>query len=261
MKTIEYFKLQAKNLHKDFKTQKTYFDPNYGRDLYEYTPKYFDVEALITDFEINEDEFTLMNAQHIIAKSVGFEKWTEMLKASPSALELAKLLFDNMHKIRNEDWEYYVLDVENQNEVILDDVDKLDIFKTVFADVDGHQTYGYDYRISKSEKTSVISQIIKPMKKKNNLQISALPLVGADRIEFLETAELAFERIMKRVEPDHPNLVKNLWNAENYIDEIMLNQDMLPIDKDYALSLIDASLVHHVIELAVETDNQAESLN
>ena len=35
MKPIEYFKLQAKNLHKDFKTQKPYFDSTYGRDLYE----------------------------------------------------------------------------------------------------------------------------------------------------------------------------------------------------------------------------------
>lgn len=259
--TIEYFKLQAKNLHKDFKTQKPYFDPLAGDNLYGYTPKFFDVDALITDYGIDEGNFTLMNAQHIIAKLVGFEKWTEMLKASPSTFELAKLLFDNMHKIRNEDWEYYVLDVENQNEIILDDEDKLDIFKTVFADVDGHQADGYDYRISKSEKTSVINQIIEPMKKKSTVQISALPLVGADRIKFLETAELVFERVMQRVEPDHPNLVRKLWNAENYIDEVLFQHDMLPIDRDYALSLIDAFLVHHVIKLAVETDNQAESLN
>lgn len=261
MKTIDYFKLQAKNLYKDFKTQKPYFDPLYGRDLYEYAPKYFDVDALVLDYDIDEEDFTLMNAQHYIAKLAGFTKWTEMLKASPSAIDLAKLLFDNMHKIRNEDWEYYVLDVENQNEVILDDEDKLDIFKTVFADVDGHQTDGYDYRLSKSEKTSDINEIIKPIKKKSTAQISALPLVGADRIKFLETAELVFERVMQRVEPDHPHLVRKLWNAENYIDEVLLQHDMLPIDRDYALSLIDAFLVQHVIELAVETDNQVESLN
>lgn len=261
MKTIEYFKLQAKNLHKDFKTQKSYFDPTYGRDLYQYAPKYFDVEKLITDFEIDEDDFSLMNAQHIIVKIAGFEKWTEMLKSSQSAIELGKLLFDNMHKIRNEEWQYYVLDVENQNEIELDDEDKLKIFKTVFASEDGHQNDGYDYRLSKNEKTSDINQIIQSMKKENTLQITALPLVGADRIKFLETAKLTFERVIQRVEPEHPQLVRKLWNAENYIDDLLLNQDMLPIDRDYALSLIDASLVHHVIELAVETDNQSESLN
>lgn len=85
MKTIEHFKLQEKNLHKDFKTQKTYFDPSLGGDFFEYAPKFFDVDALVTDFEIDEDNFTLMNAQHIIAKLVGFEKWTELLKASSRA--------------------------------------------------------------------------------------------------------------------------------------------------------------------------------
>ncbi len=99
-KTIDYFKLQAKNLHKDFKTQKRYFDSLLGGNFFEYAPKFFDVDARLNDFDIDENYFTLMNAQHIIAKLVGFEKWTEMLKASPPALELGKLLFGNMHKIR-----------------------------------------------------------------------------------------------------------------------------------------------------------------
>ncbi|MCP2025742.1 hypothetical protein L1276_000882 [Flavobacterium sp. HSC-32F16] len=258
MKTIEYFKLQAKNLYRDFKTQKPYYDPTYGRDLYQYTPKYFDVDALALDFDIDEDNFTLMNSQHCIAKLAGFTKWTEMLKASPSALQLSKLLFENMHKISIIEWDIYLSAEQREKDFLFDDEDKLDIFQIVFADVDGHQTDGYDYRLSK--KTSDNNQIFKPMKIKNNLQISALPLAGADRIEFLETAESAFERVMQRVEPDHPDLVRNLWNANNYIDEV-LQQHMLPIDKDYALSLIDAFLVQHVVQLAVETDQQAESLN
>ena len=47
MKIIEYFKLQAKNLHKDFNTQKLYFDSSLGRNLYEYAPKYFDSGSMI----------------------------------------------------------------------------------------------------------------------------------------------------------------------------------------------------------------------
>jgi len=150
MQTIEYFKLQAKNLHKDFKTQKRYFDHSLGDDLFEYAPKFFDVDALVTDFEIDEDNFSLMNAQHIIAKLVGFEKWTEMLKATPSVLELSRLLFDNMHKINFEEWVYYISGVENENNVIFDDEDKLETFKMVFADVDGHQSFGCDYRLAKN---------------------------------------------------------------------------------------------------------------
>ena len=249
-----YFKLQAKNLHKDFNTQKLYFDSSLGRNLYEYAPKYFDVDALITDFDIDESHFTLMNAQHIIAKLAGFEKWTEMLKASPPGLELAKLLFDNMHKIRNEEWEYYILDVEKQNNVMLDEEDKLDIFKKIFSDVDGHQGDGYDYRLARNERPSVEHQKNEPMEMKSKIKITTLPLVARDREDFIEVANEKFEDIMRAIEPEHPALVRKLWNAGQYIDNV-LKPDMLPIDRDYALSLIEAFLVHHVIYLATETDN------
>jgi hypothetical protein len=45
-----------------------------------------------------------------------------------------------------------------------------------------------------------------------------------------------------------------------YIDEV-LRQYMLPIDRDYALSLIDAFLVHHFSGLDTEADSQALGLN
>ncbi|MFC7526961.1 hypothetical protein ACFQRK_23595 [Parapedobacter sp. GCM10030251] len=262
MKTIEYFKLQAKKLHKDFKTQKPYFNPSLSDNLFEYTPKFFDVDALVTDFDINENHFKLMNAQHIIARLVGFEKWTEMLRASPSALELAKLLFDNMHKISIEEWEIYISGAENDNDVLFADETKLDIFKMVFADVDGHQSYGHDYRLPKGKKPSNENQIIKPntTKMKSGVKISALPLIGADRKEAIEIANNKFEDIMQTIEPTYPELVRKLWNPDQYIDEV-IKPDMLPIDRDYALSLIEAFLVHHVINLATEADEQGLTLN
>lgn len=57
-----------------------------------------------------------------------------------------------MHKIRPEDWYFYYRGIENENDIILEDEDKLEIFRQVFADVEGHQTDGYDYRLPKSEK-------------------------------------------------------------------------------------------------------------
>jgi len=262
MQTIEFFKLQAKNLHKDFKTQKLYFDSTYDRDLYEYAPKFFDIEALLNDFDIDENNFTLMNAQHIIAKVVGFDKWTDMVKASPAALELAKLLFDNLHKITNEEWEYYVLNVENENDIILDDEFKLEIFKTAFADVDGHQTTGFDYRLANYETPLNENQIITPRKKKkkNTAQIYALPLVGANLKKAIEVANWKFEDLLQMMEPRHPELISKLWNPEKWIDEV-LKPDMLPIERDYALSLIEAFLVHHFIELDTEADKQGLNLN
>jgi len=257
METIEYFKLQAKNLYKDFKTQKPYFDPDYGRELYQYAPRYFDIDALVLDFDIEETNFTLMKAQHYIANLAGFRKWTEMLDASSSALRLSELLFRNMHKISIIEWDIYISAQERDNGFAFDDDFKLDIFETVFDQVYGHQSDGYDYRLSKSEKVSDKNQNGKPKKRMNKapVQIVALPLVGDERLEFIKTANVVFEKVLSRVEPKHPELVRNLWNAEDYIDDILLKPEMMPIDRDYALSLIDAFLVHHVIELAVETDD------
>lgn len=248
MTTIDYFKLQAKNLHKDFKTQKPYFDPSLGDNLYEYQSIFFDVDALVTDFDIDEDNFTLMNAQHIIAKLVGFDKWTTMLKASSPALELSKLLFDNMHKIRNEEWEYYIMNVENENDLILDDKDKLSIFKMVFADVDGHETDGYDYRLFKKKEPTGKSHIIEPKKSKIPIQITSLPLTEADRKEFIEVANEKFEELLQMMEPRHSELISNLWNPDQYIQEV-LKPDILPIDREYALSLVEAFLINHFISL------------
>ena len=91
---IDYFKLQAKNLHKDFKTKSPVLDKSTTAFLYEYTPKYFDIEMIIADFGIDEYNFSLMNAQHVIAKIANFDKWADLLKASPAELELAQLLYD-----------------------------------------------------------------------------------------------------------------------------------------------------------------------
>ena len=262
MKTIEYFKLQAKNLYKDFKTQKNYFDSSLGDNFFDYAPKFFDVEALVTDFDIDENHFTLMNAQHIIARLAGFEKWTAMLKASPTALELAKLLFDNMHKVSIEEWEIYISGTKRDNGMLFDDETKLDVFKMVFTDVAGHQSDGYDYRLTKREKKSNENQIIesKPTKMKSDAKISALPLIGAGRKEAIEIANSKFEDIMQTIGPTYPELVRKLWNPDQYIDEV-LEPDMLPIDRDYAFSLVESFLIHHVIGLAAEADEQALNLN
>lgn len=87
-------------------------------------------------------------------------------------------------------------------------------------------------------------------------QITALPLTSTDRAEFVETANQVFEAVLDRIEAENPEGTRKLWNPEYYVDKILLTDDMLPIDRDYALSLIDAFLVHHVVDLAVQADKQ-----
>lgn len=88
-------------------------------------------------------------------------------------------------------------------------------------------------------------------------QITALPLADPDRAEFVEAANDVFETVLERIEAENPEATRKLWNAEHYVDNLLLTDDMLPIDRAYALSLIDAFLVHHVIDLAVQADKLA----
>jgi hypothetical protein len=87
--------------------------------------------------------------------------------------------------------------------------------------------------------------------------ITALPLDKQDRAEFIEAANQVFETVFNRVEPVNPEATRKLWNAGHYVDNDLLTKEMLPISRSYALSLIDAFLVHHVIGLAVQADGDA----
>ncbi|MGC4100885.1 hypothetical protein [Ferruginibacter sp.] len=132
MTHTEFFKLQAKNLFRDFQTKKKSPDAAIGD--YEYDPKYFDIEGVILYFDIDEENFSLMNAQHIIADMVGFNKWTELIKASEPELELAKLLFDNQDSVSLDDWKMYIISMERENNTTLHPETKLEIFQQVFLD-------------------------------------------------------------------------------------------------------------------------------
>ena len=142
MANVEFFKQQAKRLLKDYNT-KVY---NEDADLYEYNPRFYHhIDEIIMAFDIDEEgSFTLMNAQHIIARLSGFYKWDELIKASEPILEIGKLLLTNRDSYQEkqgifttmveslivEDWK----DFESANLIGFDDESKLDIFKEVFLE-------------------------------------------------------------------------------------------------------------------------------
>lgn len=131
MNTIDYFKLQAKNLHRDFKTQTPVVNKTIGGFNYDYFPKYFQFYDIISDFDIDEENFTLMNAQHVIANIAGFDKWGTLIKLPASELELAKLLFEHQDKIDLTTWNFYIADAKSMNEDELDTEFQVEIFKQV----------------------------------------------------------------------------------------------------------------------------------
>lgn len=144
MANVEFFKQQSKNLLKDYNSR-VY---NEEEGLYEYSPRYFhDIGFIIDAFDVNEDgSFTLMNAQHIVARLSGFYKWTELIKASESILEIGKLLLTNREAYQKKqglftnlveslivaDWKSY----ESQYLEDFDDDAKLEAFKKVFLEQD-----------------------------------------------------------------------------------------------------------------------------
>ena len=140
MTNIEFYKQQAKNFFKDYNTR--VYNENEG--FYEYSPRFFnDIDEILDNFNIGEeDSFTLMNAQHIIARLSGFYKWNELINASEAALELGKLLLSNRQDYQEKqgyftnlvesmivaDWKLY----EQENLKDFDEESKLEIFKKVF---------------------------------------------------------------------------------------------------------------------------------
>ena len=130
MKTsIQYFKLQAKNFFRDFKTQEL------GEDgLYCYKPRFFnDLNEIIVSFDINEDDFSLMKAQQIIAYLSGVQNWTELIHAEQTKLEIARILLENRTNPESlfptvDEWKYYIDTVEQMNGPISEE-EKLELLQ------------------------------------------------------------------------------------------------------------------------------------
>jgi hypothetical protein len=257
MTPVDYFKLQAKNLFRDFKTQYAYQVDADGTKHYTYKPKYFDMDSIFLDFEdFDEEDFSLMKAQHLLATMLGFKKWPDLLNASEVELELAKLRFDNQDRISLDEWAEGVTEIEAENNFTFDAQGRLDYFKHGLSVPGGHGLFDKDYRLSPAQRRAYNEPPRPAPKADPGPQITSLPLSKADHAEFVKAANGVFEAVVKRVEPNNPAQTRKLWDAEDYVNN-MLTDDMLPISKDYALSLIDAFLVHHVIGLAVEADKRA----
>ena len=89
VKHIDYFKMQAKNLLKDLKAKRI------SEESKTIEVKYFDVERIALDFNISDEEFSLMKAQHIISKLAGCNKWAELIKLPDKKLILIRSKFSN----------------------------------------------------------------------------------------------------------------------------------------------------------------------
>lgn len=148
MTPIAYFKLQAKNLFRDYKTRTSTVDVVDGRSHYAYDARYFDIDAILVDFDWDEDDFCLMKAQHTIAILAGFRKWADLAKASVVELQLAKLVFDHQDKMNADEWAIYIAHAEHDKQTTLDAEARLEIYKEVVLRDSGPRSQFLDYRLT-----------------------------------------------------------------------------------------------------------------
>ncbi|RWP10001.1 hypothetical protein [Mesorhizobium sp.] len=89
--------------------------------------------------------------------------------------------------------------------------------------------------------------------------IASLPVTGADRTVLIDAANIAFERVIARIEPSNEELTRSFWDAGDYIDSWLASDliDKLPTPRDEVAYYLDVFLVHHVICLAEEADKEA----
>lgn len=90
-------------------------------------------------------------------------------------------------------------------------------------------------------------------------EIRSLPLTPQHRAQFIKTADVVFDAVLRRLEVENPAAVRALWSAGDYIDNSFLSEAMLPKDIDYAHSLIDAFLVHYVIDLVERAEGHGNA--
>ncbi|MBP3619462.1 MAG: hypothetical protein J6J24_02245 [Clostridia bacterium] len=232
MTNIEFFKQQSKNLFKDYNTR--VYNENEG--FYEYFPRFFnDIEDILYNFHIGEDSpFTLMNAQHIIARLSGFYKWNELITASESALELGRLLLINREDYEEKqgyftnivesmivaDWKFY----EQEYLKDFDDESKLEVFKRVFLEKQSTSHYNRPaIKINFKDAIDPQDMLVKIMKKKNLSSAKAIlsSITQKNCIRIIETGYIGAALQMWR--HDNPNAERE--KLENPIVEIKLSKD------------------------------------
>lgn len=208
MENIAFFKQQAKNFLKDYKTR-VY---NEKEGFYEYSPCFFEnIEEILYDFDIKDDDnFTLMNAQHVISKLAGFSKWNDLIKSSDPILEIGKYLLLNNETDMLSEWEIY----EKENLAQVDDSTKLEIFKKVFIDNTNKNINKFTVDFTDDENAQ--DMIVKVMKEKNISSSKAI------------TGSITSNNFINIVEAGYASIALPIWgHADPYSEKEKLDNPVI----------------------------------
>ena len=137
MTPLAYFKLQARNLQADTKTQ--FF--NEDKEIWDYKPRFFNVNGLVLDFDLDEKDpkfKTLGKAQWIISQILGLKSWQELIHSDPVTLELYKLMFEHQNEISPIEWDglFVMRSVDGKIVDLESPEEKLEFFKVLLGDTE-----------------------------------------------------------------------------------------------------------------------------
>ncbi len=146
MTPIAYFKLQAKNLNRDIKTQ--FF--NEEEDLLDYKPRFFDVNDIVVTYDLDERDpkfKTLGKAQWIIAVILGLESWNELIQSDPVTLELYKLMFEHQNEIPPYEWDslFILRDLDGKMIDLGTPKERLEYYKVLLGEFEEELQEGNGY--------------------------------------------------------------------------------------------------------------------
>lgn len=78
------------------------------------------------------------------------------------------------------------------------------------------------------------------------MRIETLPIQGEQRERLLNAATEAFMTAARRA--GCVRKVKSKWDPDAYLDEFA-DEHQFPMDEEYLIYLIDAFMIHHVLDL------------
>lgn len=102
MDAIAFFKLQAKNFLKDWKTR--YRDEE---GLWQYRSRFIDVDRFFLEAgygDLGDGEPSLMRAQNFVALICGLDSWSELINLPKDELEFVKYVWENQNRCSFDDW-------------------------------------------------------------------------------------------------------------------------------------------------------------
>lgn len=141
MKTIDYYKQQAKLLLKDYNLSKEH-NFNQSEVVYDEPQEHFDINNVFSKANKQKGEdIKLMNAQHILAKIADFKDWNDVLHSSEPQREIGAFKL-NAYKIGMDphmieaanmlvDQELFVDFVDDEGNVDYTDEQELEMWKYV----------------------------------------------------------------------------------------------------------------------------------